>query len=137
MESILDWFKKQWGYLLMLVAVVTAITVFIDMRETDAAVEKKMEKHDETFEQVKQIAEDLQDPSVQLRIWLVNQGIDTAQARIWSQMQKGPIPDSLGNPLPNIPFLKKKRLMDVGILQMYDTEGHLKTLDTLWNFLKE
>ena len=122
---------KSYG---LLVAVCGAIFTFLMMSKDLDSIKAETSDHSKTFEQVQQIALDLKDPSQQLRTWLVNQGVDTAQARIWSQFPKGVIPDKNGKPMKNVPFLRQLRMMDLGILQMYTDDTTIIIIDTLWDY---
>ena len=75
--------------------------------------------------------------SVLLYNKLVLYGIDTIQARYWSQMPIGEPRTGKGQYLLNIPYLKKADIPDIGVNLVVQMEGNapvIKLIDTLWNF---
>jgi len=134
--GLIDSLKAKWDNLLLIAAIVGAVMAFFQMRAEAENAQKEMKQTRQHVEQLAQIASDLKDPTIWLRQWLVLHNVDTTQARIWSQMQKGPVPDSAGKPLPNIPFLQWPGMPELGVLVMYSGES-LKVLDTLWKFPME
>jgi len=134
MIPILKTAKEYWGAILFVAAVVFVVTTFSTIKNTALMAETDNVRQDSTLKELKQIARLLTDPNKWLYDYLINhKEIDTADAKVWSYMQKGAIKDSKGKPIIGIPFLVKEKLPEKGIRQMYMKTG-LITIDTLWIF---
>jgi hypothetical protein len=103
--------KKRWQTITFIFFAVGAIFTFyawraeaVDSVKQVAEVKQQVVQFEQTFKNIEQIAKDLQDPNLWLKNYLVNHGKDTASARIWSQFPRGPVRDTIGKPLANIPF---------------------------------
>ena len=134
--------QKHWQILTFTFFAVGAIFTFYSWRaeavtaaEQVVEVQQKVIKFEDTFNNIAQISKDLQDPNLWLKNYLVNHGKDTASARIWSQFPKGPVVDTLGRSLANIPFLDPQFLPERGIYKLIRGDGNEIVLDTLWNFI--
>ena len=129
----MKWVKENWGYFIVLVAIVGFIWGNFETKAIASDAADKANKHDSTFVEIKQIAQDLQSPDLWLKNYLLVHGVDSVIANLWSKMQKGPVFDSLGQPVPSIPFLYPSKLPEKGVLMMYIGDS-LATLNTLWDF---
>lgn len=124
---MIKWLMDRWREALFI--------VFVGTAAVGVATEKKAYKQMKVdVARLNQIAVNSQDPHVWLHQWLTaHSGVDTTQARVWSQMQIGPVPDSAGNPIPNLPYLLRGVLPEKGVLVM-DVGDSIITIQTLWHF---
>ena len=133
MNSLIETAKDYWKTALFISAVIFVILTFNTIKNTALMAETDNIRQDATLKELKQITKLLTDPNKWLYDYLINHKIDTANAKVWSYMQKGAIKDSKGEPVIGIPFLAENKLPEKGIRQMYMKTG-LITIDTLWVF---
>lgn len=124
---------EKWKEATTLVAICGAIVWAINFTQSYAGTVKKVQEHDTTLDRVTDILEKLQDPNVWLQNWLVNHGIDTVKAEIWSKYSRGPVTGRDGYPLKGVPFLNDSLAPEMGVLVIL-TDSSYKILDTLWDF---
>lgn len=129
MHKIIQKLQEYWKEIFFIVAVVAVVNKAM-------AIDEKVKEHDSTFKEIAQISKSLKDPNKWMLDYLLNHSIDTAQARNWAYMPRGPLLDSTGKHINNIPFLNKEKLPEIGVMQMY-TSDSLISLSTLWNFIKK
>lgn len=126
----------EWIQLIVVVAAVAGGTFWLYVMQAEASDTKKtVDNNSATLKQVTKIAEALRDPNRWLRDYLNNHDVDSAQARQWSVMPKGPVRGSKKKQLAGIPYLQKHGLPEVGIMLIW-TGDSTKVLDTLWTFPK-
>lgn len=131
----MEWIIAKWREAAVIGAFAAVCFTFYGIQADASDAKEKVDKFEETFENIAQIADDLQDPSMWMRNYLINHNIDTAIAKQWSRYTRDPLLDSLGQPMPGLYFLNRKLLPELGVL-MVVRDSEFKVLDTLWDFSK-
>jgi len=127
---------KRWKEIIFIFSVVAIAFTFNGYRIEAEETATKVKKFEETFDKIAQIADDLKNPNIWLRNYLVNHGVDSVVAKSWSNIPRGPVMTKSDTTV-NIPYLEADVLPDIGVQKVRKSNGATKIMDTLWNFSKK
>lgn len=131
----MGWLSK-WNKYKEIIAIVSFVVLASTFVLNAAETKKKADKFEEAFISLEKIAQRYDDPNNWFRLFLLNHGKDSIQAATWSVIPKGPVIVK-NDTLIGIPYLDPKVLPEIGIQMVRKEGGHIKIMDTLWNFTKK
>ena len=132
---MLEKLMKNWKEVIWIFTVVAVAFTFYSWKVEASDTKKKVDKFEETFKNIEQIAKNLADPNTWLRNYLRTHGEDSIAVKEWIAYAKKVPTDSTGAPRNNIIFYDDKVFPEIGIIKLYIL-GKETVIDTLWNYIK-
>lgn len=125
LSKILDYWK-QVGSVIVIVGI--AVT-FVRAEQTA----KKAVALTEIAQQLTVITAELKTPSLWLRNFLINRGVDSVTAKAYSEIPRSSTVNDKGNPIPGLSFINPTKTPDVGELIKITIESDTVVVDTVWD----
>jgi len=129
----------KWKEIAVIMAIAGLAFNFYVIQSNASEAKQKVEKFEETFANIAQIAHDLQDPNVWLKNYLILNGVDSVDASAWAVYPRGIPRTSDDRIILFAPYIELEGLPEIGVLKILqtppDSVAELKMLlDTLWDF---
>jgi len=133
---MLDKLMKYYKEAAWIFTVVAIAVSFYSWKASAEEAKKKVVQFEETFQNIAQIAQRLEDPNTWLRNYLLNHGEDSTDVANWVVYARKVPTDTAGNPRNNVIFYDSVVFPETGLIKMY-IAGKETILDTLWRYPKK